>query len=393
MNGGETVKAAIKPGTPEAAQRVQDVLEHSRDVLDRGKHFRPPPRFALFDDDELEKLPEPSWLIQGVLPSNGMIALVGAPKSYKSFVALDWACHIALGLDWHGRTVKQGPVVYVYAEGVAGLRQRVSAWKRYGRIDHKLGVFFLPRRVSLNEEDDVADFIDSIERRVGSSPVLVAIDTVSRNLSGDESSSVDMPAFIRGCDAVRERTGAGVLNVHHIGHSTGADKRSRGHSSFEAACDTVILCARDEDRLTLECKWMKDAPDGWQLGMESLAVPPSLVLKPSGVNAGGLTGQRLACLQVLHDQYSEDGGSYTSWKDATGLANSSFAKAQKWLSAERYVSKHGSRWRLTDAGTTALSTRSTTTPPQLHHPPSGLLHPAGGLYKTPAVESELSRLG
>lgn len=379
--------AAIKPGTPEATRRVEEVLEHSRDVLDRAKHFKPAPRFTLFDDDELEKLPEPSWLLHGVLPSNGMIALVGPPKSYKSFVALDWACHIALELAWHGREVRQGPVVYVYAEGVAGLRQRVAAWKRYARIDHKLGVLFLPRRISLNEEADVEDFIDAINHRVSEPPVLITIDTVSRNLSGDESSGVDMPAFIRGCDTLRERTGAAVLNVHHTGHT--AEKRSRGHSSFEAACDTVILCTRDEERVTLECKWMKDAPDGWQLGMESIAVSPSLVLKPSGVNAGGLTGQRLQSLQTLHDQYGDEGAAYGAWQLATGIANSSFGKAQKWLNSERYVSKHGSKWRLTDAGRMALSTHSTTTPPQLHHPPSGLLHHAGGLIKTPAVESEL----
>lgn len=251
----------LRPGTPEADARVAEVLASADAVIARRKHFEPPPRFRLLNDDELVRLPTPTWLIQGVLPSNGLIGLVGAPKSFKSFVALDCGCHISLGLDWHGRTVQEGPVVYIYAEGVSGLRQRVAAWKRYARLDSALDVMFLPQRVSLNDEADARDLIEAIEKKLqGRRPALVIIDTLNRNFSGNENSSQDMGAFVRGCDLIREATGAAVLVVHHKGH--GADDRSRGSSVFEAACDTVILCTRDDDRVTLDCKWMKDAEDG-----------------------------------------------------------------------------------------------------------------------------------
>ena len=69
-------------------------------------------------------------------------------SGFKSFVALDWACHVALGLPWRGREVTQGDVVYVVAEGKKGIPGRVSAWEAtYG---HRVsGVHFLPEPVQV----------------------------------------------------------------------------------------------------------------------------------------------------------------------------------------------------------------------------------------------------
>ena len=75
-------------------------------------------------------------------------------------------------------------------------------------------------------------------------PSLIIVDTLSRNISGDENSSVDMPQFIQALDKLRYRYGSTVLVVHHSPH--GAKNRSRGHTSFRGALDWEYRMSCDE---------------------------------------------------------------------------------------------------------------------------------------------------
>ena len=78
---------------------------------------------------ELEDLPQPEPLIEGVLDA-GMVTMLSGPFSTgKSFIALDWALSIASGETWMGHEVKQCRVLYVSAEGAHGQSKRVKAWK------------------------------------------------------------------------------------------------------------------------------------------------------------------------------------------------------------------------------------------------------------------------
>jgi hypothetical protein len=42
---------------------------------------------------------EQSFVIKGLLPECSLASICGPSGSYKSFLALDWACHIASGMD------------------------------------------------------------------------------------------------------------------------------------------------------------------------------------------------------------------------------------------------------------------------------------------------------
>lgn len=67
-------------------------------------------------------------LVKGVLPAAGIGQVFGCSHVGKSFVLIDLACHVALGWDWHGYRVKKTPVLYIAAEGIAGLKLRFRAW-------------------------------------------------------------------------------------------------------------------------------------------------------------------------------------------------------------------------------------------------------------------------
>src|SRR5258708_30289377 len=220
-----------------------------------------PVRFQLVDEIELANAPAQQWLVDELLPVNGLATLIGEKASLKTFTALDLAAHVQLGRPWCGRDVRQGQCLYVYAEGRTGLSGRLDAWKVYHNVT-TLGVLFLPQRVTVNDPADVAALLVAIEDRIWAETTLalIVVDTLNRNSSGNENSTEDMSAFVRGCDRLREATGAAVLVIHHKGHS--ADGLGLGSSVFELAADTVLLCSRDAHRVPLECSNSMDAKEG-----------------------------------------------------------------------------------------------------------------------------------
>jgi hypothetical protein len=322
-------------------------------------------RFELVDDLSLEDMPKPEWVIDGIIPTNALTVLIAPPKSLKSFLALDWAMHIAVGLDWHDHRVKKGESVYIYAEGVTGLQHRVKAWKYAHKAQGRYGVLFLPRRVIMNEPGEPEMLVDSILLETPE-PRLVIVDTLARNMGGDENSTEQMSAFVRGCDYVREETGATIVVVHHTGHA--AETRGRGSSVLPAAADTLMQLSRDADRIQLECKFQKDAPEFPTLTLRAIQVADSLVLHATGENEGGLSGNRLVCLSALHR--AGGAASYISWRREAGFddRNSSFAIARTWLLENQYVrAESEKRVVITDMGRAALrgtlSIQSIASPP------------------------------
>src|SRR6478672_3283849 len=88
----------------------------------------------LWSPADLENLPDPTWLINGVLPANSLCVLYGEPGCGKTSVALSIGLSIAAGHDWCGKSTKPGLVLYVAAEGLFGLKLRVRAYQRKHEI-------------------------------------------------------------------------------------------------------------------------------------------------------------------------------------------------------------------------------------------------------------------
>jgi hypothetical protein len=69
------------------------------DQLAKGRANSGGPRggLRLLTADELDGLPDPRWLVDGILPERAIAVLYGQPGIGKSFLALDWAFSIAAG--------------------------------------------------------------------------------------------------------------------------------------------------------------------------------------------------------------------------------------------------------------------------------------------------------
>lgn len=215
--------------------------------------------FRLMTVAEIALLPDPEWLIDGILPQGGLVMLYGPPGSKKSFIALDWASSVDTGLPWNGCKVKQGDVVYIYAEGVSSLKRRNHAWQM-ARKRTPERLLFQPEAINISDPNIVRKFIKKIQE-MGYSPKLINIDTLARNFGGgDENTVKDMNAFVAGCATMQGAfPGCTILVVHHTGKDP--KKGSRGSSGFKGAADTEIEVHGDPKSLTgfIECKKQKDA--------------------------------------------------------------------------------------------------------------------------------------
>jgi DNA transposition AAA+ family ATPase len=283
-------------------------------------------RFRLYKPAELDDLPEPNWLIEGILPANALGVLYGASGVGKTFVALSMALSIAAAHSWCGKPTKSGSVLYVAAEGVSGMRLRVQAYQRrhgiFAEQIRYLGDVFDLRRMAEIEE------LISTLKRANFRPDLIVLDTLARLIPGaDENSSKDMGEAIRAMDGLRRAFDATVLLIHHTGKN---GELERGSGALRGAADVMIKCSTRGDRkhVRIECDKMKDAElfRDAVVGLErvqisasdsSLAVADlrSVAKDEAGHVDAAIAGHVNSALKVLA-QFGPSGATYTKWLNA-----------------------------------------------------------------------------
>lgn len=220
---------------------------------------RQKPRLKLVPFDDIKLVTERNYLVKGWVPGEGLVIVWGPPKCGKSFLIFDMVMHVALGWEYRGRKVVQGPVVYLAAEGAHGFKARIEAFRqRHLPENHEPPAFYLVG-ATIDLIGDHAQLIAAITANAVT-PAAVVIDTLNRSLNGSESSDEDMADYIRAADAIREKFNCAVIIVHHCGIN---DKRPRGHTSLTGAADAQISIKRDKAKnIIATLEWMKDGPEG-----------------------------------------------------------------------------------------------------------------------------------
>lgn len=276
-------------------------------------------REALLDSETLEYLPAPRPLIDGILYADTLAWLHGKPGCGKSFVALDMAACIAAGLPWQLHETRPGPVLYVIAEGVSGLRQRVRAWEDHAQ--QKTTVDFLPIAVQILTPGDLYALIMLAGEL---HPVLIVIDTQARvTIGADENSARDMGQFVAAVDKLRAATSACVLLVHHEAR---AGENMRGSTALEGAAATLIRVTKDGPHLRLDNTKQKDAAP---FDPARLRLVPRLdsacILSNDGIGQQAeMSHTEETLLRVLLDSFETTGASSTTLREVSGVARSSY---------------------------------------------------------------------
>jgi hypothetical protein len=220
-----------------------------------SEEAQPKRRFTFFSAAQLKARQAPAALIDGVIFENTLAEIAGGHASFKSFVALDMAACVASGIQWQGRDTRRAKVLYIAAEGAAGLKQRVAAWElRHGQ---EMEVLFLPESVQMHRPEQIEALVWELGQ-MEEKPGLIVADTLARCfVGGDENSARDAGTFIDGLDALRKATGATILTLHHVGKNGD----TRGSTAFSGAFDTIIEAKRENTTVTLRCLKQKDAAE------------------------------------------------------------------------------------------------------------------------------------
>jgi RecA-family ATPase len=229
--------------------------------------------WPLYSETELADIPQPKWLVDQHV-TDGFTVMYGPPKSGKTFVALDWALSMATGQAWHGTRTEPSPVLYVSGEGAGGLHKRVQAWKK-ANGERSSRLYFIPFGARIVDRDHVVQLRHDIH---ATGARLLVVDTLARSMAGkDENSAQDMGMAIQALDWLREKTGAGMLVLHHSGVD---GTRPRGSTALFGAADTLIRVEGEGGMVRLSCEGQKDAmpfrPSHWRLKQAG----PSVTLSP-----------------------------------------------------------------------------------------------------------------
>jgi Cu/Ag efflux protein CusF len=299
----------------------EDALQQRIDAID----------LRIIDLAGLEAIPPPEFLIDGYLIKNSLAWLGGKPGHYKSFVAVDFACCVGTGTNWHGYKVTKGKVLYLIAEGVTGLAQRFRAWSRYHGVPVENVVFLpMPLRLADPTSIDVAALASLLPAY---KPDLAIIDTQARvTVGADENSSRDMGEFVDALEVLREINNSTMLTVHHEPRNA---TNLRGSISLEGGAATILRCFKEGDQLTIEMTKQKDAPELDELPLTAYPCGESIVLdEPDPTMEGkSTTGNEQKIIDTLMGWpgFEAPGGEL---RDATELSKSSF-----YLSLGKLVNK------------------------------------------------------
>jgi hypothetical protein len=270
---------------------------HDLDAAADPTHFHP-----VWAAD-LQPLDVP-WLIEGLIPARGFMSLYGQPGSFKSFVALYLASAVATGTPVFERPITgSGPVVYICAEGVAGLWSRQTALTQTYPEFAGARVLFFQTGMDLRSSDaDAKLLINDIQTMLGEeSPALIIADTLNRVFGGgNENSSEDMSSLIKNVTIIQQAFECTMLLVHHSGKDV--TRGLRGHSSLQGAVDTILECERigsdDKRYVNILLAKQKD-------GIDHITIQAKLTLVDLGEDRSSLVVEPLEEGETLETNKSQ----------------------------------------------------------------------------------------
>lgn len=283
-------------------------------------------RFQVTRFGDVDQAVAKEEILKGVLGDGEFSLFVAKPGTAKSVLVGDIGCHIAAGLDWHGRKVQQGMVIFFAAERKKLTERRIRAWgKTHGVTDIPFYVVGgkLDLTSGLVDAKALAATIKAIEFETGEIARLIILDTVTRTFGqGDQHQSRDMQRYVQSVDELVRSTSAHVAAIHHSGW---ASDRGKGAVDLDGAVDVSfgisVKGAGPNKVFTLECTGANDSDEGLitcfklesvELGTDSdgnVTTAPVVVRcdgpKTDGSNLKGNAAKALTSLETAIAEHGE----------------------------------------------------------------------------------------
>lgn len=188
---------------------------------------------------------DPSLIGEGLLPNNGLMFLIGPPKTYKSFIMGSISAHLATGTNLfsatqkeHGRPQPRFPIVRRCK--VLTIEQEIG----WHDLQHRYGEMYHHSEPQHQESLDTNLFFSSCDRdlRLDTDlgigkisglldkcrPDVLCLDPLIKFHGADENSAQEMSAVFRNLDRLRDRYKCAVIINHHARRESGQGQPAEG---------------------------------------------------------------------------------------------------------------------------------------------------------------------
>lgn len=227
-----------------------------------------------FSQNELlaMQLEPPTYLVEGLIATPGLVILAGRKKIGKSWMALQLAQCVASGKPFLEGKTRRGKVVYLALEdGERRLQQRL----RQQEVDRDLPIEYCPRWPAINSTKGL-EALRSVTMR--QTPALVVIDTLAsaKNQRAKENDADIMGEFFNALHQLAIEANTVIVIVAHHGKSQYGDPGfdTRGSSAIPGATDgnigiykntdgTFTLKAEGRDIPNVDLRVSFDTRDSW----------------------------------------------------------------------------------------------------------------------------------
>lgn len=309
-----------------------------------------PETWRLLNDVELMELPDPEFLIDGILPRNGVCVLYGPSGSCKTTLVAGLQVALATGRDWFGhRVCRRGSSVYVATEDVSGFKVRLRAAKLAAGLplSNPVGVFTFPDPIDLRDPVSVGRFTRFVEASDVQMQAIV-VDTYAAATPGAaENSSEDTTLAMSHAQQWRDGLNTAVVLVHHTNAS---GSRERGHSSMRGAADAMISVTQVDDVIKVECSKQRNAGLFTEINLKLVPLSEGgcvLRLASDVLPSSSLTNTQQKVYSILRDTFADTGATKAEWQRACqDVAERSFHRAAKVLVEGGLVRQAGSHFCL-----------------------------------------------
>lgn len=214
------------------------------------------PRLLWFGDEEPDP---PPWLVKDLLPQAEVAFIAGQWGAGKTFIGIDLAACVMLGVPFAGReVVRHGGVLWLAAEGATHVASRIkaAATERNGGCEpdglpFARQAFDVPRLTAPESEDQLVslaeEFKAGLARRFPERElVLIVIDTMGSAAGWqDGNNPSEAQTVMDKLRRLNRRTGALVLVVDHYGKSVEAG--IMGASSKGQSADAILAVLSERD--------------------------------------------------------------------------------------------------------------------------------------------------
>jgi RecA-family ATPase len=303
------------------------------------------PYQTLHADDLVSQTAPLAWLVEDLFLEAGAGILGGAPKSCKSFFALDLCVAIASGTACaqRFRALSQGPVVLLCAEDPqAVISSRLAALAR----NRGRPLRDLPIEVIIEPAVRLPEGLERLEATLSAfKPRLLLLDPLIRLHRADENSASEMSVILDGLRTLARTSKTAILLVHHARKAAAGNAGAglRGSSDLHAFGDSNLYLRRLSQDSVLELK----------IEHRAAAAPQPIRLK---LRVDGDQSQAAARFEIVDTAHEDDPWaqrilelltqtkaplSSAALREKLGVRNQTVAEALKLLQADGRIRREG----------------------------------------------------